>query len=155
MHNRPHSCQLQGEIRKDAIKDKHPDELYAICRTDNNYWRHYRASPKLTIDELSMMICRDVGCDLSYCQLLVGKPKSADQVITNCDAQFNAFRNCVIREKKMFKSIVAEKDHKSSEAIVDYLDRHFKEKALLKKQRQMMGNTEEELKEKIAEMEMN
>ena len=55
----------------------------------------------------------------------------------------------------MFKSIVAEKDHKSSEAIVDYLDKHFKEKALRKKQRQMMGNTEEELKEKIAEMEMN
>lgn len=34
----------------------------------------------------------------------------------------------------MFKSIVAEKDYKSSEAIVDYLDKHFKEKALLKKQ---------------------
>lgn len=81
------------------------------------------------------MICRDVGCDLSYCQLLVGKPKSPDQVITNCDAQFNAFRNCVIREKKMFKSIVAAQDQKSPEAIVDYLDKHFKEKALLKKQK--------------------
>jgi hypothetical protein len=55
----------------------------------------------------------------------------------------------------MFKSIVAEKDYKSSEAIVDYLDKHFKQKALLKKQQKMMGNTEEELKEKIAEMEMN
>jgi hypothetical protein len=44
-------------MRKEMIKDKHPDELYSICRTDNNYWRHYRASPKLSIDELSMMIC--------------------------------------------------------------------------------------------------
>jgi hypothetical protein len=31
-------------VRKEMIKEKHPDELYAICRTDNNYWRHYRAS---------------------------------------------------------------------------------------------------------------
>ena len=28
--------------------------MYAICRTDNNYWRHYRASPKLGIDELKL-----------------------------------------------------------------------------------------------------
>ena len=47
-------------MRAEAIKEKHPDELYAICRTDNNYWRHYRASTKLTIDELSMMICKEV-----------------------------------------------------------------------------------------------
>ena len=59
--------QLADGMRKEAIKNKHPDELYAICRTDNNYWRHYRASTKLSIDELSMMICKDVGCDLSYC----------------------------------------------------------------------------------------
>lgn len=55
----------------------------------------------------------------------------------------------------MFKSIVAEQDHKSPEAIVDYLDKHFKEKTRLKKQQQMMGNAEEEIKEKIAEMELN
>lgn len=60
--------QIAKAMREEAIKDKHPDELFAICRTDNNYWRHYRASPKLSIDELAMMICRDVGCDLQYCQ---------------------------------------------------------------------------------------
>ena len=58
---------LAKQMREDAIKDKHPDELYAICRTDNNYLRHYRASAKLTIDELAMFICRDVGCDMTYC----------------------------------------------------------------------------------------
>ena len=54
-------------MRIKQIRDKHPDQNYAICRTDNNYWRHYRASTKLGIDELSMMICREVGCDLMYC----------------------------------------------------------------------------------------
>ena len=52
------------ERKVKEIYDVHPDETYAICRTDNNYWRHYRASTKLGIDELSMMICREVGCDL-------------------------------------------------------------------------------------------
>lgn len=55
----------------------------------------------------------------------------------------------------MFKSIVAEQDQKSPEKIVEYLDKHFKEKAKLKKQKQMMGGSEEELREKIAEMELN
>jgi len=67
---------MEDGIRQEAIKDKHPDELYAICKTDNNYWRHYRASSKLSIDELSMMICKDVGCDLSYCQMMQWKPKT-------------------------------------------------------------------------------
>ena len=38
-------------------------------------------------------------------------------------------------------------------AIPNYLDKHFKEKAKLKKQREMMGEDAEELKAKIEEME--
>ena len=104
------------------IKDKHPDELYAIRRTDNNYWRHYRASTKLSIDELSMMICKEVGCDLSYCQHLVHKPKSMHQQIDNCTPQFNAFRDCVVREKKMFRSFMQGRDMKDPQAIPAYLE---------------------------------
>ena len=52
---------MRDSLRQEMIKDKHPDELYQICRADNNYWRHYRASTKLSIDELAMMICKDVG----------------------------------------------------------------------------------------------
>ena len=35
----------------------------------------------------------------------------------------------------MFKSIVADQDQKSPLAIVDYLEKHFKQKELAKKQR--------------------
>ena len=38
-------------------------------------------------------------------------------------------------------------------AIPNYLEKHFKEKAKLKKEKQMMGEMEDELKDKIAEME--
>ena len=65
--------------RVSKVRNMHPDKMYAICRTDNPEMRFYRASPKLGIDELAMMICRDVGCDLQYCQMLFHKPKHADQ----------------------------------------------------------------------------
>ena len=70
---------LNNQRKVDRIRDMHPDQLYAICRADNPFMRHYRASPKLGIDELAMMICKDVGCDLSYCQNLYSKPKTAGQ----------------------------------------------------------------------------
>ena len=35
---------MQDMQRVKLIRDQHPDKLYSICKTDNNYWRHYRAS---------------------------------------------------------------------------------------------------------------
>ena len=114
--------------------------------------RHYRASPKLGIDELSMMICKDVGCDLSYCQNLFSKPKSESQQIANCDSQYSALRDCIVREKKIFRSLFGNVDIKENPtAIPEYLDKHFKKKEKDKKMRKMMGTDNgEDLKEKIA-----
>ena len=145
---------MENEIRVKNIKDQHPDLTYSICRTDNNYWRHYRASTKLGIDELSMMICREVGCDLQYCQHLFAKPKHQGQQIGDCKPQFDEFRNCVVREKKIFRSIVGNIDTKENpNAIPEYLEKHFKEKEKMKKQRQMMGESTNDLEQKIKEME--
>jgi uncharacterized protein YpiB (UPF0302 family) len=47
---------------------------------------------------------------------------------------------------------VSEADRTNPNAIPMYLEKHFKEKAQLKKERQMMGDTEE-LRQKIEEME--
>ena len=91
---------IRESYRQEVIKEKHPDELYGICRADNNYWRHYRASTKLSIDELAMMICKDVGWDLAYCQMQMWKPKmGAKQKFRNWAEEYNDFRSCVIREK--------------------------------------------------------
>ena len=82
-----------NEAVNGSIQDHHDhgdkvteDDNTSICKTENNYWRHYRSSTKLGIDELAMMICRDVGCDLSYCQTLFAKPKEPGQRIKNCDS---------------------------------------------------------------------
>ena len=58
-----------------------------------------------------------------------------------------------MREKRVFRSLISDQDQMNSMTIPNYLDKHFKEKAKLTKQRQMMGGMEDELQEKIAEME--
>ena len=102
------------------------------------------------------MICRDVGCDLSYCQTLFAKPKHPGQKIANCDQQFKDLRNCVVREKKIFRDLFGNIDTKENpQAIPEYLEKHFAEKEKMKKQRKMMGESSSDLVEKIKEMEEN
>ena len=144
---------MENVVKVNTIRDQHPDKLYATCRADNSYWRHYRASTKLGIDELAMMICKDVGCDLSYCQLLFGKGREGMQ-INNCDRQFNSLRECIVREKRVFRSIFGELDtRKDPNAIPEYLEKHYKEKEEKKKERKMMGQDAEDLQSKIDEMQ--
>ena len=53
----------------------------------------------------------------------------------------------------MFRSFMQGQDMSDPMAIPNYLEAHFKEKAKLKKQREMMGDTQDDLKAKIEEME--
>ena len=46
----------------------------------------------------------------------------------------------------MFRSFMHDQDMSDPNAIPQYLDKHFKEKAKLKKERQMMGESEDELR---------
>ena len=60
----------------------------------------------------------------------------------------------MVREKKIFRSIVGNIDTKENpNAIPEYLEKHFKEKEKMKKQRQMMGESTNDLEQKIKEME--
>mmetsp|Transcript_2887 Transcript_2887/g.2714 ORF Transcript_2887/g.2714 Transcript_2887/m.2714 type:complete len:101 (-) Transcript_2887:21-323(-) len=72
--------------------------------------------------------------------------------------EYNSFRNCVIREKKIFKSksgMTEEQLKADPMAIPNYLEQHFKEKEKMKKQRQMMGENDPEnlMKTKLQKME--
>ncbi|CAI2381544.1 unnamed protein product [Moneuplotes crassus] len=132
---------VRDVLRQEAIKNKHPDELHGICKTDNNYWRHYRASTKLTIDELAMMICKDTGCDLAYCQMQMHKPKlGRKQAFRDCSNEFSDFRNCFLREKRLFKSLVSKEDQEDPNAIPNYLEKVFLQKEKDKVKRKMMGD---------------
>lgn len=53
----------------------------------------------------------------------------------------------------MFRSFMTGQDMSDPNAIPNYLEAHFKEKEKRKKEMQMMGGMEDELKAKIEEME--
>ena len=83
------------------------------------------------------------------------KPKSPSQRITDCNDEYNNFRSCIIREKKIFRSMMGDLNLKDNPgALTDYLEKHFKEKDAKKKQRQMMGMDSSDLiKNKIQRMD--
>ena len=70
---------VESELKKKFKRDKTPDEMYSMCKTDNNYWKHYRHSESLDPDSISLVLCKEIGCDLMYCQALQLKPKNKEQ----------------------------------------------------------------------------
>ena len=144
---------MKESLHQEVIMNKHPDELYGICRADNNYWRHYRASTKLSVDELAMMICKDPGWDLQYCQMQMWKPKlGSKQKFRDWKDEYYDFRDCFIREKRIFKSMVPEDEQKDENAIPNYLEKVFKQKEEDKMKRKMMGD-DDDLRHKIKSYE--
>ena len=63
---------------------KHPKELYIECLRNSSYWHHYAASPKLTVEDLAMILCKDVGCNLTYCQMIKGSYTSDWEGSSDC-----------------------------------------------------------------------
>ncbi len=49
------------EDAKSLASDKHPKALYYECLKNSSYWHHYAASSKLSIDDLAMIVCKDIG----------------------------------------------------------------------------------------------
>ncbi len=52
----------------------------------------------------------------------------------------------MIREKKIFRDLVSEVDRQDPMAIPNYLEKHFKEKALMAREKQMMGSSTQDLR---------
>ena len=53
----------------------------------------------------------------------------------------------------MFRDLVSEQDRKDPQAIPNYHEKHFKEKALMKEERKMMGDKTDDMRYRIEEME--
>jgi hypothetical protein len=53
----------------------------------------------------------------------------------------------------MFRSFMHGQDMSDPKAIPNYLEQHFKEKVKMKKQKEMMGESTDDLQSKIDEME--
>lgn len=97
--------ETESELKRRFKAEKTPEEMYSMCKTDNNYWKQYRASEKLDDDSVGLVLCKDIGCELMYCQAMSYKSdkEKAKEIDTyGCSEQMNQFRECYVKEKRRF-----------------------------------------------------
>ena len=116
---------VESELKRKFKNDKSPEELYSMCKTDNNYWKHYRHSENLDPDSISLVLCKDSGCDLMYCQAMTYKSKPQDEFF-GCREQYQAMRNCYITEKRKFNSMHSEEEWLSNRQLIpEYIEKQL------------------------------
>ena len=100
------NTQLIWKTTKDDVKafasDKHPKALYAECLKNTQFWHHYAASPKISIDDLTMMVCRDLGCEINYCGLIKKSYVTEWEGSSDCTREIKAFNDCMTQERRRF-----------------------------------------------------
>ncbi len=115
--------EIESELKRKFKSEKKPEEMFSMCKTDNNYWKHYRWSENLDPDAISLVLCKDVGCDLMYCQALTMQGKDE---MYGCVEQLQNFRDCYIKEKRKFNAIHKEKDWLSNRQLIpEYIDKQL------------------------------
>ncbi len=80
---------------------KNPKSLYYQCLQGALYWKQWAQSDGLTIDEAATIICRDTGCELTYCQATLYDPY--ERPFENCDFQYKQLTKCIAQEEKRYE----------------------------------------------------
>jgi hypothetical protein len=88
--------------KKKLVPSKNAKVLFTECLKGALYLRQFAQSDDLSVDDMSMLICRDVGCELQYCQASISDPY--DRPFENCDAHFRAFTRCIGQEQSRYLS---------------------------------------------------
>ncbi len=134
---------VESELKRRFKSEKTPDDMYSTCKTDNNYWKHYRNSENLDQDAVSLVLCKETGCDLMYCQALSQKnDKSLN--LYGCTEQYSKFRECYIREKRKFNAAFSEEEWlKDRNIIPNYIEKNL---FILKDQKERMKTYGDDIK---------
>lgn len=120
--------EVESEIKRKFKAEKSPDEMYSMCKTDNNYWKHFRSSENLDDETIGLVLCKTVGCDLMYCQALTfSKGANLKGIETfGCKEQFDSLRQCYITERRRFNSLFSEEQWRSDKGIIpEYLKKEL------------------------------
>jgi hypothetical protein len=133
---------VESELKRKFKNERSPEELYSMCKTDNNYWKHYRNSENLDPDAISLVLCKDIGCDLMYCQAMTHKSKPGDQFF-GCKEQYDGFRDCYIQEKRKFNNL-----HKEEEWLKDrqIIPMYIEKQLLIQKEQKERLKTHADMK---------
>ena len=110
--------------KKAKAPNKHYKELYAECLKGSLDIKLWQISDDLSIDDMGLLACKDVGCELNYCQTSMIDPY--EQPFKDCTSQFNALNRCIQYEIDKYNSIKEPLD------VRDYLKNTLEEKKKLK-----------------------
>lgn len=88
--------------KKELVPAKNAKVLFTECLKGALFLRQYALSDDLSVDDMSMLICRDVGCELQYCQASLADPY--DRPFENCDSHFRALTRCIAQEHDRYVS---------------------------------------------------
>lgn len=121
--------EIESELKRKFKSEKSPEDMLLTCKTDNNYWKQYRGSENLDDDSVAMVLCKNTGCELMYCQALTfSKQAISKQIDTfGCTEQYQSLRQCYLNEKRKFNFLHKEQDWKENpELIPKYLKEQLK-----------------------------
>ncbi len=88
--------------KKDKIPTKHFKELYAECLKGSLDLVVWGSSKDLTVDDMAMLACRDVGCELNYCQTSMTDPY--EKPFENCESQHKQLVKCINQEVDIYET---------------------------------------------------
>lgn len=86
--------------KKENVPVKHFKERYWECLRGSLDIKSWERSDDLSVDDMGMLACRDVGCELNYCQTSMTDPYESP--FENCDGQQKEFYGCIQREIRMY-----------------------------------------------------
>ena len=131
--------------KKSLVPNKNFRELYYNCLQGALYLKQYAQSDDITLDDMGMLICRDIGCELQYCQASMYDPH--EKPFDNCDEQYQSFSSCMVQEKRRF--IHDGQGRSMQEQIVFMLEKKRKDKYQNLFQENKIENIKSEEKEYI------
>lgn len=88
------------EDAKSRVPARHPKTLYTDCLQGALYWNQWAQSDELTLPEMALILCRDVGCELQYCQASMSDPY--ERPFEDCNQQFKLFNSCITGEQRRY-----------------------------------------------------
>ncbi len=92
--------QLTYDENRGIVPHKDYRELYFNCHQADLNLKAFEQSDDITLEDMAMLICRDAGCELQYCQAgLIGPNQNP---FSSCDEQFKNFNKCQEQEKKRY-----------------------------------------------------
>jgi len=111
--------------KKALVPNKNFRELYYNCMQGSSNIKAWEQSENMSIDDMGMLICRDVGCELQYCQASISDPY--EKPFENCDEHIKKFFQCQEQEKRRYS--YDNQGRTMQEHIAYMLEKKKKEKA--------------------------